>query len=145
MVEIPWRRKWQPTSVFLPGNLRDRGAWRATVHGVTKSRMRLKWLGIHGAYNVLWASDEGEMVASVGITSTCPLFSFPSPSFLLSSPSTNVCASDFQTLMHILGRKQPLHTELTFSEGGWKICIWTKDTQTSHVIGVLGGKENRAM
>ena len=26
---------------------RDRGAWRATVHGVTKSRTRLKWLSTH--------------------------------------------------------------------------------------------------
>ena len=25
--KIPWRRKWQPTPVFLPGNLMDRGAW----------------------------------------------------------------------------------------------------------------------
>ena len=47
--------------------------------------------------------------------------------------------------MHILGRKKPLHTELTFSEGGQKICEWTIDTQTSHVTGVLGGKENRAL
>ena len=35
--KIPWRRKWQPTPVFLPGKF-PRGAWRATVHGVTKSR-----------------------------------------------------------------------------------------------------------
>ena len=33
-----WRRKWQPTPVFLPGNPMDRGAWQATVHGVAKSR-----------------------------------------------------------------------------------------------------------
>ena len=26
-----WRRKWQPTPVFLPGNPRDSGAWWATV------------------------------------------------------------------------------------------------------------------
>ena len=25
----------------------NRGAWRATVHGVTKSRTRLKWLSMH--------------------------------------------------------------------------------------------------
>ena len=31
--KIPWRRKWQPTPVFMP----DRGAWQATVHGVTES------------------------------------------------------------------------------------------------------------
>jgi len=36
-----WRRKWQPTPVFLPGNPMDRGTWWATVHGVTKSRIRL--------------------------------------------------------------------------------------------------------
>ena len=27
-----------PTQVFLPGNLMDRGALQATVHGITKSR-----------------------------------------------------------------------------------------------------------
>ena len=31
-----WRRKWQPTPVFLPGES-HRGAWRATVHGVAES------------------------------------------------------------------------------------------------------------
>ena len=36
--KIPWRRKWQPTQVFLPGNPMDRGAWWATVHGVAKSQ-----------------------------------------------------------------------------------------------------------
>ena len=35
--KIPWRRKWQPTPVFLPGKSHmDRGAWQATVHGVAK-------------------------------------------------------------------------------------------------------------
>ena len=37
--KIPWRREWLPTSCL--GNLMDRGAGQATVHGVTKSRMRL--------------------------------------------------------------------------------------------------------
>ena len=39
--KIPWRRKWQPTALFLPGSPMDRGAWRATAHGVTKSQTRL--------------------------------------------------------------------------------------------------------
>ena len=30
-------RKWQPTPVFLPENPMDRGAWQATVPGVTES------------------------------------------------------------------------------------------------------------
>ena len=40
--KIPWRRKWQPTPVLLPGKCHE---WRSlvytTVHGVTTSR---KWL-----------------------------------------------------------------------------------------------------
>ena len=34
--KVPWSRKWQSTSAFLPGKSHDSGAWRATVHGVTK-------------------------------------------------------------------------------------------------------------
>ena len=36
--EIPWRGKWQPTPVLLPGNLMDRGAWQAIVHGSQRVR-----------------------------------------------------------------------------------------------------------
>ena len=39
-----WRRKWQPTPVFFPGEFRGWGAWRADVYGVAQSRTRLKWL-----------------------------------------------------------------------------------------------------
>ena len=39
-----WRRKWQPTPVFLPGESQGRGAWWAAVSGVTKSRTRPKQL-----------------------------------------------------------------------------------------------------
>ena len=45
--KIPWRRAWQPTPVFLPGEPLDRGAWQATVHGVTKNQTRLKQLSTH--------------------------------------------------------------------------------------------------
>ena len=38
--KIPWRRKWQPTLVFLLGKF-HRGAWQAAVHGMTKSQTRL--------------------------------------------------------------------------------------------------------
>ena len=34
--KIPWRRKWQPTPVFLPGKFHGRGVWWATVFGVAK-------------------------------------------------------------------------------------------------------------
>ena len=38
-----WRRKWQPTPVFLPGESWDGGAWWAAVSGVAQSRTWLKW------------------------------------------------------------------------------------------------------
>ena len=39
-----WRRKWQPTPVFLPGESQGWGAWWAAVYGVAQSRTRLMWL-----------------------------------------------------------------------------------------------------
>ena len=40
---MQWRRKWQPTPVFLPGESQGREAWWAAVYGVTQSWTRLKW------------------------------------------------------------------------------------------------------
>ena len=39
-----WRRQWQPTPVFLPGESQGGGAWWAAVSGVAQSRTRLKRL-----------------------------------------------------------------------------------------------------
>ena len=36
--KIPWRREWLPTLYSYLENPMDRGAWRATVHGVTKNQ-----------------------------------------------------------------------------------------------------------
>ena len=35
--KIPWRREWQPTPIFLPGEFHGQSQWTATVHGVTQS------------------------------------------------------------------------------------------------------------
>ena len=41
--KMPWRRKWQPTPVFLPGKSHgQRSLVGYTVHGVTKSWTRLR-------------------------------------------------------------------------------------------------------
>ena len=39
-----WRRKWQPTPVFLPGESQGREPWWAAVYGVAQSWTRLKRL-----------------------------------------------------------------------------------------------------
>ena len=43
--KIPWRRKWQPTPVFLPG--KSHGQRRLTGYSPGKSRMLLKQLSIY--------------------------------------------------------------------------------------------------
>ena len=48
-----WRRKWQPTPVFLPGESQGRGSLVAAVYGVTQSQTRLKWLSSSSSSNTL--------------------------------------------------------------------------------------------
>ena len=38
---LHWRRKWQPTPVFLSGESQDGGAWWAAVYGVSQSQTQL--------------------------------------------------------------------------------------------------------
>ena len=39
--KIPWRRQWQPTPVFLPGEFHGQRKLVATVHGVPKNQTQL--------------------------------------------------------------------------------------------------------
>ena len=39
--KIPWRREWQPTPIFLPGQFHGQRAWWARVLGVTMSLTKL--------------------------------------------------------------------------------------------------------
>ena len=36
---IPWRRKWQPTPVFLPGEPHGQRTLQATVHGIMTEQL----------------------------------------------------------------------------------------------------------
>ena len=40
--KTPWRRAWQPTPVFQPGESHGQRSWRAAVHGATKSQTPLR-------------------------------------------------------------------------------------------------------
>ena len=40
---FPWRRQWQLTPGFLPGEFHGQKAWRVTAHGVAKSWTRLSY------------------------------------------------------------------------------------------------------
>ena len=42
--KIPWRRAWQPTSVFMPGESLGQRSLATRVHRVTQSQTQLKQL-----------------------------------------------------------------------------------------------------
>ena len=70
---LHWRRKWQPTPVFLPGESQGRGLWWAAIYGVTQSRTRLKWL----------SSSSSSVYMSIPNSEFTPSSFFPSFSILL--------------------------------------------------------------
>ena len=47
-----WRRKWQPTLVFLPGESQGWEAWWAAIYGVAQSLTRLKRLSSSSSMHV---------------------------------------------------------------------------------------------
>ena len=49
-----WRRKWQPSPVFLPGESQGQGAWWAAIYGVTQSRTRVKRLSSSSSSVLAW-------------------------------------------------------------------------------------------
>ena len=49
-----WRRKWQLTPVFLPGESQGWGAWWVAVYEVTQSQTRLKRLSSSSSPYCMW-------------------------------------------------------------------------------------------
>ena len=54
-----------PLQCSCPGNLMDRGAWRATVHGVAKSLTRLKRLRMHAGNPIIFRLRVQDTIGSV--------------------------------------------------------------------------------
>ena len=70
--KIPWGRKCQPTAVFFClGTPMDRGAWWATVHGITK---RHKCVTEH-----IYMREDICTYRPTQILYTCEVNQFPTP------------------------------------------------------------------
>ena len=83
-----WRRKWQPTPVFLPGEPRDGAAWWAAVCGVAQRRTRLKRLSSSSSSRVIM-----NLKAEQLIQSRCPsLWPFIVPTHLPTPSSYFRCS-----------------------------------------------------
>ena len=61
-----WRRKWQPTPVFLPGESQGQGTWWAAAYRVAQSQTRLKWLSS--------SSSRQNLMLVIYFLSATPLF-----------------------------------------------------------------------
>ena len=70
-----WRRKWQPTPVFLPGESQGWGAWWAAVYGVAQSRTRLKRLSSSSSSlvipNYFFLKKKKRCMAALGLPICC--------------------------------------------------------------------------
>ena len=56
--KMSWRKDGLPTPVSCLEDAMDRGAWQATVHGVTKSRTRLSSFQFQLFYTILYKGLE---------------------------------------------------------------------------------------
>ena len=64
--KIHWRRAWQPTSVFLPGESHGQRTLVGTVHRVAKSQTWLEGLSMH-AHTIKSSQSSGPQSPSVSL------------------------------------------------------------------------------
>ena len=108
--EIPWRQKWQPTPVLLPGESHGQRSPAATVHRVAKSQTRLKRRSMHAC---LWSEFYGILSSKNLTLSIISLF-------LSLVPLINIW---FQLLSHVwhfvtpqtIARQAPLSSIISWS------------------------------
>ena len=89
-----WRRRWQPTPVFLPGESQRRRSWWAAIYGVAQSWTRLKRLSSSSRDGI--GSNMGYMGPVVKVRET----GYNSESFEKTGP--------IQTLWRIVRSKEVL-------------------------------------
>ena len=98
-----WRRKWQPTPVFLLGDSQGRGAWSAAVYGVAQSRTRLKQLSSSSSNEdeefIQWLKKMGvglRIILTVGLGPSRQLLLWSSHSLPLPLLFLNCFLKDFR-------------------------------------------------
>jgi len=75
-----WRRKWEPTPVFLPGESQGWGAWWAAVSGVAQSSSssRMWQTPLHRLYIDSWHSfNDLNQVQFSSVAQLCPTLCDP--------------------------------------------------------------------
>ena len=135
--KIPWKRKWQCTPVFLPGESYGQRAWRATVRRVAKSQPGLKWLStrmIHVYIYLLYIVPR-----STPVSQLIPHFSSP-----LGSHTFILCISVSISALSII---HPYHFsrfyiwvtlyDICFSLSGFREWTFEENTEASRAQSML--------
>ena len=71
--KIPWRRSWQSSPVFLPGNPMDRGARWPIVYRIAKSQTLLKWLSMHQKLKIWWCLSSQSLSQETYLSMICSM------------------------------------------------------------------------
>ena len=120
-----WRRKWQPTPVFLPGESQGRGARWAAVYGVAQNRTRLKRLSSS-------SSSSNPSMKSIHILLPYPILLFVMNDYVCYIFSLDLFCTIFLILPRAKTNKidpspklqQPWHQCTKHTVTGWKIiCL----------------------
>ena len=56
--KIPWRRAWQPSPIFLPGESHGQRNLEGTVHRAAKSQTQMKQLSLHTFHMILYSKSK---------------------------------------------------------------------------------------
>ena len=108
-----WRRKWQPTPVFLPGESQGRGSLVGCRLWVAQSWTRLKWLSNYCSH--YWCSNtlSGELSLSLAVFSRV---------FQVLSFETNFSASWFCLIFSVSMTSDETFTYCRLEEVS--LCRW---------------------
>ena len=92
-----WRRKWQPTPVFLPGESQGRGVWWAAISWVAQSQTRLKRLSSSRLSSICYLvycvslRSSSHSILDPQLLSKCPVSSVTQSFLTLATPWTAAC------------------------------------------------------
>ena len=121
-----WRRQWQPTPVFLPGESQGRGAWWAAVYGVAQSQTQLQRLSSKSSSMRFWISSS---VSSFFFRTNSLLTSLVSPPTVFPPSPHHSLASSPLKFLHFHIPAQP-------NQSCFCVChlLWRWTTYSLHSV-----------
>ena len=116
-IYVPWRRKWPPTSIFLPGESHGQRAWWVSDGGLrsrgSQSQTWLKQLSIHTHTHIYWLhcwAYEILVPQFSSVTQLCLSLCNPTDCSTPSLPVHHQLLESTQTHVHYVGDAiQPSH------------------------------------